>query len=247
MADHGFETLGATLKRLGVVLTDDPIPDSPEQLPGCSKCRDAGWLSRDGRAVECPCGLVAQRRTSMIWASSQVPESMRGYSLGSFVERSGKPELADAVRAAWDGGERWLLLTGPVGVGKTGIAVSLLNEHLASGAGGLYVVTPTMLSRIRSTYGGDADDAATEATVMSSLIQTPLLLLDDLGKVRLTDWGQEKLFTILNERYIEHRRTIVTSNLGASDGELERHVWPATFDRLIGLSDVFEIDGRSLR
>lgn len=248
MASHGFESLGDALKRLGVAIPD-PIDrlfeedDAP--TVGCSRCRDVGWLSRRGNAVECPCGLVQQRRTERVFAHSQVPESMRCWTMQSFADRSGKHQLVADIRAAWDTTDRWLLLTGPVGVGKTGIAVSLLNEHLASGEGGLYMVAPTLLERIRSTY--DADEKVSESAVMSALIQTPLLLLDDLGKVKLTEWGQEKLYTLISERYGARRRTIVTSNYRIDDGTLEAHLQAATFDRLRGASDLFEINGKSLR
>lgn len=249
MASHGFESLGDALKRIGVTLPDplDALFDEQEPAPvvGCSGCRDVGWVSRRGVAVECPCGLVSQRRTERVFAMSQVPLMMRCWTLQSFADRAQQHQLAADIRAAWDTTDRWLLLTGPVGVGKTGIAVSLLNEHLARGDGGLYVVAPTLLERIRSTY--DADEKISESTVMSALTQTPLLLLDDLGKVKLTEWGQEKLYTLISERYGAQRRTIVTSNFGVADGTLEAHLWPATFDRLRGASELFEITGDSLR
>lgn len=247
MTAHGFESLGDALKRMGIKLPvgTAAVEDEPAPVVGCSRCKDAGWLSRQGVAVECPCGLVAFRRTERVFAQSAVPLSMRCWTLQSFADRSGRHALAADIRNVWDTTDRWLLLTGPVGVGKTGIAVSLLNEHLARGDGGLYVVAPTLLERIRSTY--DADEKVSESTVMTALTQTPLLLIDDLGKVKLTEWGQEKLYTLISERYGARRRTIVTSNYGLADGRLEAHLWDATFDRLRGASELFEIDGASLR
>ncbi len=235
---------------------DGPVPiDEPPPVE-CPRCHDQGYLRRDvtavaddfGRLVECPCGIVQTRRMRRIWASSQIPTTMRGYSLASFVLHAGKQQLVDDVRESWAAGDRWLLLCGPVGLGKTGIAVSLLLEAMHAGSGGLYVVMPSFLSRIRATYTrGKDDEEVDETDVLASVIEAPLLVLDDLGKVTLTEWGQEKLFTVVNERYLAGRRTIVTSNLDPEDGSLEAHLWPATWDRLRGMSDVFRLTGDSLR
>lgn len=255
MTANGFESLGDVLKRLGIRFETSPEAVAPAP-PSCERCRDGGYLRRDvpatdrefGRPVECPCGVVQTRRMTKIWASSQIPSTMRHYSLASFALLSGKQQLVDDVRASWAGGDRWLLLCGPVGLGKTGIAVSLLLEEMRAGSAGLYVVTPTFLSRIRATYtrtkdGGEVD----ELDVLASVIEAPLLVLDDLGKVALSEWGQEKLFTVVNERYLAGRRTIVTSNLDTEDGSLEEHLWPATWDRIRGMSDIFRLTGASLR
>lgn len=255
MTTHGFESLGDVLKRLGVTFdATAPVAEAPEP-PACDRCRDTGFLRRDvaatdrdfGRPVECPCGTVQTRRMTKIWASSEIPPTMRHYSLASFALMSGKQALVDDVRASWDSGERWLLLTGPVGLGKTGLAVSLLLEAMRSGSGGLYVVTPSFLSRIRATYTRVKDGEIDEMDVLGSVIEAPLLVLDDLGKVALSEWGQEKLFTVINERYLNGRRTIVTSNLDTEDGSLEAHLWPATWDRIRGMSDIFRLTGESLR
>lgn len=257
MTIHGFESLGDVLKKLGVALPAATTVPEPDPSPTCLKCRDAGYVSQDGRAVECfACGIVQTRRMARIWSSSAIPETMRGYTLESFAERSGKHELAADIRAVWADSARWLLLVGHVGLGKTGLAIALLNEHLRAGAAGLYVVTPTFLSRIRATYTRTNDGEVDEMDVLASVTEAPLLVLDDLGKVALSGWGQEKVFTIINERYLHGRRTILTSNLDMHDTEtvckdscrcLEGHLDPATWDRIRGMSEVFRLTGESLR
>lgn len=248
MTDHGFENLGDTIRRLGITLPTGPLaPDEAEPVPGCSRCLDVGWLSRRGVAVECPCGLILQRRTERVFSMAQVPPRMQDWSLDSFAALSGKRQLVADVRAVWEETDRWPVLTGPVGVGKTGVAVSLLNEHLAAGLGGLYIVTPTLLGHIRSTYDDAADTAITEATVLTGLVQTPLLVLDDVGVARLTEWGREKLYTVINERFIANRRTIVTTNLDPANGDLSAYLGAPAFDRLRGQAEIFRLTGESLR
>lgn len=262
MPDHGFESLGAILgkRRVKNLIGGDALDETGYVEPiVCPRCRDHGYLRRDvpardpdfGRPVECPCGLVGRRRQERIWAMSQVPATMRHFTLASFLEHpknAGKAQLVADIREVWTATDRWPLLVGPVGLGKTGLAISLLMEEINAGRGGLYLVTPTFLARIRATYTGVNDGEVDEMDVLASVIETPLLVLDDLGKVALSEWGQEKLFTLVNERYAAGRRTIVTSNLDV-EGEhtLEGHLWPATWDRLRGMSEVFRLTGESLR
>jgi DNA replication protein DnaC len=266
MSTHGFESLGDALRRMGISLPSGPLVLDDEPPVGCSRCNDVGWLRRDvpaghqdfGSRVECSCGLVAQRRVRMVFEQSQVPPMYRHFTLDGYVQRSGKAALIEAIRNAWEIGQRSLLLTGPVGVGKTGIAISLLNERLAAGEGGLYVTAPNLFTMLRGTYGPDerplgsgASSAAaihtSEATIMSTLVGSALVVLDDVGMVRLTDWGREKLFTLLNERYGRGLPVIVTTNLGVKDGSLEDHIGSPAFDRLAAMSETFRIDGVSLR
>lgn len=269
MPSHGFESMGDVLKRLGLASATfspaAPPAAKDDDPPACPHCHGSGYLRRDvppedprfGRPAECfTCGTVQTRRMARIWASSQVPETMRGYTLDSFAERSGKAQLVADVRAAWADERRWLLFIGPVGLGKTGLAISLLLEEIRAGRGGLYVVTPSFLSRIRATYRERPDGEIDELDVLASVVEAPLLVLDDLGKVALTAWGQEKLFTLVNERHLAGRRTIVTSNLDLHDSDgacrdrcacLEAHLESATWDRIRGMSDVFRLTGDSLR
>lgn len=260
--EHGFLSLGnilhnidlrAAFDRLRTVSDEpEPAPPEPEQEP-CERCHGAGLLRRDvpathpefGRPIECPCGLMAARRMLRIWEASQIPPRFQGYTLDSYAEISGRRQLVDQLKS-WGEGERWLLLTGDVGVGKTGIAVSLLVDWMRRGQAGLYVVTPTFLSRIRATYRDGGDDTD-ELEVLASVISVPLLVLDDLGTVRLSEWGQEKLYTLINERAIQGRRTILTSNLRVGDGSLEAYLWSRTFDRIRGVADVVNLTGQSLR
>jgi hypothetical protein len=191
MATHDFESLGSVLQRLGVAVPPpgEHLPAEPDPDPSCLKCRDVGWVSQDGRAVECPCGIVTTRRMARIWASSQVPETMRGYTLDSYLERTGERPARREHPRRLGRPDRWLLFVGPVGLGKTGLALALLLEHIRSGAAGLYVVTPSYLSRIRATYTRVKDGEVDEMDVLASVIEAPLLVLDDLGKTALSRVG----------------------------------------------------------
>ena len=148
------------------------------------------------------------------------------------VEASKPDALADALLQA-DAEAPWLVLSGPVGSGKTHLAIALLNHwmdtrHLM----GRFVSVANLLLRVRSTYQANAVE--TEFAVVQELGQTPLLVLDDLGAGYTTEsqHAESVLLGILDERYRWERRLIITTNL--SETRLEQALEPRIMSRLRG-------------
>lgn len=130
-----------------------------------------------------------------------------------------------------------VLLLGSVGVGKTHAAVSL--ARLAHDQGGVrvrFLPVVELLDDMRP--GGDLGAFDRAVTV-------DVLVLDDLGGERPTDWTGERLYALINRRWLEERPTIVTSNLGAA--KLEASVGPRIWSRLWHDSLRIEIGGADRR
>ena len=106
--------------------------------------------------------------------------------------------------------DKGLLFIGPPGIGKTHVAVSVLREVVLKGMRGVYYDTRSLLSAIRSTY--NPVTRASEAEVLDRVMRAELLVLDDLGAERLTDWVEETMHLIVNTRYNENRPTVFTTN-----------------------------------
>jgi hypothetical protein len=107
----------------------------------------------------------------------------------------------------------WALFTGDYGRGKTHVLAGLVNGCRLAGTWALYTSTEAILERLRRTYDPQASAESTE-DVRRRFEDVPVLVVDELDRVKWTDWAGEKLVAILNARYLQRRATWFASNLG---------------------------------
>jgi DNA replication protein DnaC len=108
----------------------------------------------------------------------------------------------------------WLLLTGNYGCGKTHLAAAIANTCVEYGMATLFLTVPDLLDWLRYTYG--SSDTSYEQR-FEEIRNVNLLVLDDLGAQNATPWAIEKLFQIIDYRYIRRLPLVVTSNQRLED------------------------------
>lgn len=103
----------------------------------------------------------------------------------------------------------WLVFTGTYGCGKTHLAAAIANEQQQRGVNVTFVTTPDLLDYLRLTFSPGSTSSFDRRFQM--VRNAPLLVLDDLGTESATAWAKEKLFQILNYRYVSRLPTIITT------------------------------------
>ena len=110
----------------------------------------------------------------------------------------------------------WLLLQGGYGCGKTHLAAAIANFAVDMGVPTLFLTVPDLLDMLRFSY--DSEDTTFEER-FNEIRNASLLVLDDFGTQNATGWAQEKLFQIINYRYINKLPTVITTNLSLEEIE----------------------------
>lgn len=109
----------------------------------------------------------------------------------------------------------WLVLAGSYGVGKTHLAYAIAGELLKRAVPVYAASVPEMLTMIRSGFG-DAQGLSAEQR-LNTLRTIEVLVLDDWGTEKGSDWVSETMFTVLNARYNERLTTVITTNLSPTE------------------------------
>lgn len=141
-------------------------------------------------------------------------------------------DLCKTYAEEFEGGSEAPMLWGQYGNGKSHLAAATAHTLVKRGFIVVFQTVPELLERIRSTFNGRNKE--TEQDVMYALLNCNLLILDDIGSEKVTDWVQDVLFRIVDGRYRKERPIMYTTNLKPS--ELKDKVGPRIYDRMIETS-----------
>ena len=216
------------------------------------RCYAESYCKKDRSACSEICG--GYRVLRALYNLSRIPEKYR-YNIPLKPEQADiksfealneyKESVLDRVKA----GEGLYIWGKSTGSGKTSWACKIMSHYfrkIAFNTGleneGLYIFLPTFLEDLRDSY--DNREADFEQ-VLSMVKSCKLLIIDDIGAERVTEWVRERLVSIINTRVSNDLATIYTSNL--SPEELRSELGDRIASRVLGSSKVVEITGGDRR
>jgi DNA replication protein DnaC len=139
---------------------------------------------------------------------------------------------------------RGLWFDGPVGTGKTSLAILLAKAAKEAGRSYAVYPVPRLLAEIKRTFDRDASDSY--LGFFRRLCSVDLLVLDDLGAEKQTEWVLEQLYSIVNERWQDRRSIVVTTNIPDHDPDAPSLMLRATVRDLRDVVSGRRLDGRDL-
>ena len=202
--------------------------------PFCSICEDSGLrlvVGPDGERYAQPCECRVQLQAARLLKRAAIPRRYEHCTLDTFEPGYGKADqsLAAAYLMArqfvagypvtTEG--RGLLLTGSVGIGKTHLAVGIVQALiLDKGVRALFCDYRELLKRIQESYNPQV--SSTELQILTPVFEAEVLILDELGAQKPTDWVWDTVALILNTRYNDKRTTLITTNYPNAPAALAR-------------------------
>lgn len=217
----------------------DRIMDGPGD-PDCPICHGIGFIGYDvpiddprfGKSEICVCRLneVQSLKKQHLFQLSNLG-SLAELTFSNFMPR-GRVGLgmtqANSLEQAFNSAQNfagtqngWLLLTGGYGSGKTHLAAAIANQAVSMGTPTIFLTVPDLLDWLRSSFSSSGDSNYEDR--FNEIRNAALLVMDDFGTQSSTPWAEEKLFQIINSRYINRLPTVITSNQQLTDFEGRIH------------------------
>ena len=185
------------------------------QDQSCPHCGGSGWerIEATGTVRRCRCGEA--RRTQRLLEEARIPRRYEHCDLDSYVpnDPTQKRAKTDVIRflEKYPLTDVGLLLLGSCGVGKTHLAVSVLRQVIKEkGDPGLFFDFRDLLREIQGSW--NTISQTSEIDVLRPVLEAKVLVLDELGANKPTEWVRDTIAYIINCRYNDKMLTIFTSN-----------------------------------
>jgi DNA replication protein DnaC len=208
-------------------------------------CDGSGFLydEETNTAYDCRCRPQIVARNKARGLSAVIPVRYRDIGFDRFPVTEIDPMIVAATRRFADHIDeridegRGLWFIGPVGTGKTTLAMLVTKAALSAGRSAARYSLPGLLSQIRKTF-----ETGSHVDLLERLTAVDLLHIDDIGAEQTTPWVLEELYSIVNARYEERRSMVITTNILERE-TLERQITERTVSRLTEMCDELPLVG----
>ena len=222
----------------------------------CPVCQGSGMEVVPGKgARRCRCCL--EQQPSRLLQQSRIPRRFENCTLASYRPAPNNAaqfqafNFASKLVSEFPAVNRGLLFMGTVGVGKTHLSVAILRELMEKkGVPCLFYEFGSLLKEIQNSYNPVSQTS--QLKVLAPVIETEVLVLDELGATKPTDWVCDTMMQIINARYNDKRLTIFTTNYTdtrhrPSDETLEDRIGVRLRSRLYEMCKTVPVEGEDYR
>jgi DNA replication protein DnaC len=228
----------------------------PQDAPAaCPHCFGTGLEVVAGRGAR-RCQCREQNTQAKLIDAARIPRryshcSMQNYQKASKSQWRAVQEASKILDGYLAGKvEQGLIFMGPVGVGKTHLAVSILRGLIEQGVPCLFYEFGSLLKEIQDSYNPISQNS--ELRVLSPVYQAEVMVLDELGASKPTDWVRDTMHQIIGTRYNDRKLTIFTTNYldarrAPTDETLEDRVSVRLRSRLFEMCKTVHVDGDDYR
>ena len=213
-------------------------------------CDGSGLLfdEETNTAYDCRCRpqIIALRKARSL--SAVIPRRYRDVAFDRPPVTDIDPQIVAATRRFAENVERHvdaghgLWFMGPVGTGKTTLAMLVSKAALKAGRSVAIYSLPRLLNEIRDTHRAERS----HVDLLDRLAEVDLLHIDDVGAERTTDWVLEELYSIVNARYEDERSMVITTNILDREALCEQ-ITERTVSRLTEMCDELPLIGHDHR
>ena len=184
----------------------------------CPKCEGTGWIietDSKGKSVAKRCTCFIENTAKVLKKQANLPKRYEECTFENFEIHN--PSHKNALKISkkfvknYPVQEIGLLFQGPCGVGKTHLAVAIINELIKSKSAQCYFCDfRDLIRNIQKSYSSES--SMSESDLVAPIFANNVLVLDELGAKRTSPWVEETIFYIINHRYNHKKLTLFTSN-----------------------------------
>lgn len=226
----------------------------------CEKCEKPKTYVGDELIIDCHCQFIPeikaqkqrqqQRKLNYIFNQSLVNPDIKNASFES-SDKLDDPVIRTAYMEGYNYADNFdpkasgnLLLVGSTGTGKSFLSYSIGRKVKEKGHTVLFIDVVELLGKFKETYNKNSQN--TEAEIMQLISEVDLLILDDVGANKQTDWANERIYDITNKR--QGKCTVYTTNLSADDMQQEPDIMlKRSYSRMVNKTKIIKMYGKDRR